>query len=730
MRLAILTLLLAPAAWAAAPPRAVADADLSVEELAAIARPAVVVVHVSGRAKSEGLGTGFVISPDGLIATNQHVIGEGRAISVEMPDGSRHDVTEVHAFDRKNDLALIRIKANNLPCLPLGDAARLRDGQAVVALGNPRGLKYSVVAGVVSGRREVLGRQMVQVAIPIEPGNSGGPLLDRRGRVVGVMTIKSLVTDNLGFAMPVDALRPLLARPSPVPMRAWQTIGVLDPDEWSLLGGANWRQRAGRILVDGVGAGFGGRALCLSKRPTPALPFEATVTVKLDDEKGAAGLAFHADGKDRHYGFYPSGGKLRLVRFNGADVYSWKVLGDKEAAAYRPGEWNTLRVRLEEGRLRCWVNGEQVYDLEDDAFTTGKVGLAKFRDTAAEFKQFAVAKELPKADAPPGLLALADKSLAAGLSADSLRKMPPGKPGTLAALRERARELERQAEQLRKLATALHQREVLTRLAAVCAEERIDMIHAALLVARLDNDEVDVEGYRAEVARLGRKLKASLPEKATEADKLAALDRFLFRERGFHGSRGDYYNRSNSYISEVIDDREGLPITLSLLYIEVARHVGLRIEGVGLPGHFVVRHRPAKGPPQLIDVFEGGKRMSREDAARIVKERSGRDLDAEDLRAVTPKELLTRLVSNLMTVARSERDLPALARYADAQVAIDATNGDARAMRAGLRLQSGDLSGAGEDADWLLKNKPDGIDLEKVAQLKRYLEGLKRGPKG
>src|SRR5262249_35638950 len=231
MRYLVFALLLVSSAWAAAPPRAVADKDLSVEEMARVVRPSACVITVSGAEQDESRATGFVISPDGLIATNQHVVGEGRAIAVELADGSRHNVTEVYAFDRKNDLAIIRIDAKNLPCLPLGDATLLRDGQAVVAMGNPKGLKYSVVAGVVSGRRAVEGRSMIQVAIPIEPGNSGGPLLDRRGRVVGLLTIKSLVTDNLGFAMPINALRPLIAKPSPVAMSAWRTIGVLDADE-------------------------------------------------------------------------------------------------------------------------------------------------------------------------------------------------------------------------------------------------------------------------------------------------------------------------------------------------------------------------------------------------------------------------------------------------------------------------------------------------------------------
>src|SRR5204862_766334 len=137
--------------------------------------------------------------------------------------------------------------------------------------------------------------------------------------------------------------------------------------------------------------------------------------------------------------------------------------------------------------------------------------------------------------------------------------------------------------------------------------------------ALLDNDEVDVEAYRKEVDRMGRDLTATLPKDADDKAKLAALNKYLFTQRGFHGSRGDYYHKSNSYLNEVIDDREGLPITLSVLYLELARRIGVKVEGVGLPGHFVVRHVPAKGDPQLIDVFDGGKALSRQDAAEKVR---------------------------------------------------------------------------------------------------------------
>jgi regulator of sirC expression with transglutaminase-like and TPR domain len=595
---------------------------------------------------------------------------------------------------------------------------------------------------------------MIQVAIPIEPGNSGGPLLDRRGRVVGVMTVKSLVTANLGFAVGVRSLAPLLRKPNPVPMRAWLTIGSLDAEEWQVKGGGRWRQRAGRIIGEGAGpggpaasessselagpdrtmrGGFGGRSLCLARRAVPAVPFELAVTVKLEEESGAAGLAFHSDGGDRHYGFYPSNGKLRLARFNGPDVFSWKVLREKASPAYRPGEWNTLKVRLEKGRIKCLVNDDLVFDAVEGEFTSGQVGLARFRDTTAWFKRFRVGKEVGSSEPAPALMASVAKALAGASSGaimpELLKKLPAGKPATLAALREQARLLEQQAARLRQVALLLHQRQVLEELQGVlkAKEKDVDLVHAALLIARLDNDEVDVGAYRGEVERMAHKVQAGLGKGADEKRKLAALDRFLFTEKGFHGSRSDYYNRSNSYLSEVIDDREGLPITLSVLYMELARRLGVAVEGVGLPGHFVVRCVPKKGKPQLIDVFEGGARMSRADAAKKVLAVTGRKLEDVYLKAVPKRMIVVRMLHNLLNVARGERDAAGAMRYLDAIIAVHPKPGEERGLRAALRYQAGDLKGAREDVDWLLENEPEGIDLERVKAMRRFLEREEKG---
>lgn len=703
----------------------------SVVQLAEQARKSVVVITVSGRdGRQQGLGSGFVVSADGLIATNLHVIGEGRPISVQTADGKKFEVTEVHAFDRPLDLALIRVNAKVLPALVLGDSDSLKQGQPVVAIGNPHGLKHSVVAGVVSGTREIDGRQMIQLAIPIEPGNSGGPLLDMQGRVHGLLTMKSAVTENLGFAMPSNALKTLIAKPNPTLMSRWLTIGTLDPQEWTTLFGARWRQRAGRILVDGMGGGFGGRSLCLSHMPLPEAPFEIAVSVKLDHEEGAAGLVFCADGSDVHYGFYPSNGRLRLSRFDGPDVYSWAVLAEVKNVNYRQGDWNALKVRFEKGKIQCFVNDSPAIESTDGKLVGGKVGLAKFRATEAEFRSFRVGKELPStrvADNVAARLRQVIDELPADAAArpEAAARFAEDGPAGVAALRERALALEQQSQQLKKLAQTVHQRRVEKELAKLFDkpnDDEIDLFHAALLVALLDNDEVDVEGYRQEVDRMAREISREFAAEADEPTRLAALNKYLFDEHGFHGSRGDYYHRSNSYVNEVLDDREGLPITLSVIYIELARKIGLKMAGVGLPGHFMVRHEPSQGDSQLIDVYERGKVFPRADAEKLVREVNERPPTDADFAAASKRAIIVRMLRNLRGLSQRGSDIDGMLRYLNAILAISPAEGEDRFMRAVLLLRSGRRAEAIVDADWLLEHHPEGINLNQVDELRRVLD--------
>lgn len=712
----------------------IADATqpLDVEKLTAMVRDSVVVVSFTGRDnKTVGLGSGFVISEDGLVATNMHVIGEARPVFVKTADGKRHAVTEIHATDRNLDLAILKIDAKNLKPLALGDSSTLKQGEDVVALGNPQGLTFSVVRGVVSGRREIDDKPMIQLAIPIEQGNSGGPLLDRFGRVHGILTMKSLVTQNLGFAVEINALKPLIKQPNPIPLSRWLTIGTLSPKQWTTLFGANWRQRAGRIHVEGRGDGFGGRSLALWKEPPPQTPFEAAVWVKLDEGDQAAGLVFHADGKDRHYGFYPSNGQLRFSRFDGPDVFSWQVLEQVRSRHYREGEWNHLKVRVEADRIQCFLNDEKVIESTDARYQVGQVGLAKFRETEAEFKDFQIAKSIPPSQPSPKTVkriqdAVANLEIGNPPTSKLAENLLPEADSTTSVLEEEARRLELQAKRLRQLGQQIHETRVRQALGKLLKkkEQEVDLIEAALCIAWLDNEEVNVSAYLAQVDRMVEDIQESLADKKepTEQQKLAALDEYLFGQMGFHGGRTNYYSKSNSYLNEVLDDREGLPILLSVLYMELGKRLGLQIVGVGLPGHFVVRHEPKKGPGQLIDPFERGEKISREEAMKVVERSTGRPFDGEFLRSQTPQEILSRMLNNLMGVARDAGDAEAMLRYVETLMVINRDNAEYRWYRAVLRFQTDRSAEAYQDTTWLLDKQPADIEMPRVEQLHRILE--------
>lgn len=701
----------------------------SVEQLAEGAKDSIAVLLYIGRdGKQQGIGTGFVIAEDGLIATNLHVIGEARPITVQLADGSKHEATVVQASDRKLDLAIVKIDAKRkLKPLPLGDSNKVKQGSPIVAIGHPRGLEHSVVAGVISGRRDMDGVSMLQLAIPIEQGNSGGPVLDPQGRVIGIVTLKSLETANLGYAVPVNALKEIQGRPNPIAIEQWLTIGALDKSEWKTLFGARWRQRAGRIIVDGAGTGFGGRALCLSLRQAPDFPYELTVTVKLDDEKGAAGLVFGGDAEGKHYGFYPTNGKIRLTRFDGPDVFSWKILHDQASPAYRPGDWNTFRVRVEKDKFIGFLNDEKIIELKNPDYYGTTFGLAKFRETVAEFKKFQAGPKVASGSIPKDFRLSFEKVLPMipldkEVTSKDLTPLLKAPAASATLLRGKARELEKQAEQLRKLALAVHHERTVADLGTLfkAPDAKVDLATAALLVAKLDNEELDVDFYRQEIDRLARLVAERIPAKTPPAKAIEELNRFLFKERGFHGSHTEYYAKSNSYLNEVIDDREGLPITLSVLYIEIARRLKLDVVGIPLPRHFVVRLENGAAS-QYIDVF-AGTLLSKMDAEQKVKSALKRAPMEKDFEPATKKEIVVRMLHNLISVAESEKDMSSMLRYLDGIVAVNPDAHEERWARAYFRFQGGQRQGSIEDCDYLLKHAPAVLDLERVRELRSILD--------
>ncbi len=718
-----------PADTSAATPVLTPMAPEDVAALADRVKKSVVVISFSDRdGKTHGMGSGFILREDGLIATNLHVIGEARPISVRTFEGKTYPVESIYAHEKSQDLAILKITAQGLAVLELGDSDTLVQGQPVVAVGNPQGLEHSVVAGVVSGlRQDISGMSMIQLAIPIEPGNSGGPLVDLAGKVHGLLTIKSLVTDNLGYAVMINSLKPLLADPNPIAMSKWLTIGSVNPRRWTVPGDVRWTQRAGRIHVSGQGNGIGGRSLCLSTTKRPELPFEVGVSVKMDEADGAAGLVlFHT--ADTHYGFYPSSGKLRFTRFDGPTVYEWNVLWEEARPEYQDGEWNHLKVRIEADRIQCFCNDQLVHESLDTKYRTGEVGIAKFRHTTAKFKGFAVGAQL-ESQAPPQEL-VADAAAQISLLS---RSRPPladqiapllEKPETLhAALEAQALALEQSAKRLRQLSREVHSARHRKQLVEVLSapEDEIDLARAALLIAAIDNPEVEVADSLQTLDDLAGDFLKSVPETLTEPEKLQAFHCFLFEEQGFHGSRVNYYNPSNSYLNETIDDREGLPITLSVVYMALAKRVGLHVEGVGLPGHFVVRHVPKMGEPTLIDPYDRGQTLTLAKAEALVTE-SGRTWEESALATQTSKQIVVRMLRNLIGLVDPAKDPEAGLRYVETILAIEPDSIPDQGFKAFLCYQTERLEEGVEITEHLIEIGSPEVLIDRVQQLQDMLK--------
>ena len=157
-------------------------------------------------------GSGFLISKDGHVVTNYHVIKNGNSALVKLPNGSFFAVDGVLASDKDRDVAVIKAHGNGFRTLTLGDSDRLQVGEEVVAIGNPLSLESTVSNGIVSAIRTVEdeGGKFVQITVPISPGSSGGPLFNMAGEVVGITTSHIKGGENLNFAIPINDVKPML----------------------------------------------------------------------------------------------------------------------------------------------------------------------------------------------------------------------------------------------------------------------------------------------------------------------------------------------------------------------------------------------------------------------------------------------------------------------------------------------------------------------------------------
>jgi S1-C subfamily serine protease len=187
--------------------------DPSTSQIAAAATPATVTIITLGvSGDTLGLGSGFIVNPSGIIVTNHHVIRGASAAVVILANGERFNRVEAVDGDAAADVAVIKVPGYGLPVL--SSSAIVPDvGAKVVAIGSPRGLSQTVSEGIVSARRILDGRELVQISAPISPGSSGGPVLDAQGRVFAIATSQITDGQQLNFAVPVRYALGLVSEP-------------------------------------------------------------------------------------------------------------------------------------------------------------------------------------------------------------------------------------------------------------------------------------------------------------------------------------------------------------------------------------------------------------------------------------------------------------------------------------------------------------------------------------
>jgi len=171
-------------------------------EIVAHIQPAVVVIETD-----EVLASGFLVKPDGIIVTNHHVVANAKAMAVKFQSGEVYRNVYLLGSDRINDLAFLKIEAVDLPTIPLGNSNDVQVGEDVLLVGAPQGLGQTVSSGLISGIRLDEGVRVLQTSAAASPGSSGGPLLNRKGEAIGVMSFKLVNGENLNFTIPINYVR-------------------------------------------------------------------------------------------------------------------------------------------------------------------------------------------------------------------------------------------------------------------------------------------------------------------------------------------------------------------------------------------------------------------------------------------------------------------------------------------------------------------------------------------
>jgi len=252
----------------------------------------------------------------------------------------------------------------------------------------------------------------------------------------------------------------------------------------------------------------------------------------------------------------------------------------------------------------------------------------------------------------------------------------------------------------------------------------IDLARAALLIAQSEYRSLDVDAYLGRLAALAGA--APVRRAADPLERLHRLREYLFAEQGFAGNREDYFDPRNSYVNEVLDRRLGIPITLSLVLIDVGRRLGLEMEGIGLPGHFITGARVG-GEHVLLDPFNGGSILTGESCSELAGRALGRPVEAtaEHLTPVSHRQFLARMLANLKHIYWRREAWPKVVAVIDRLLVLNPGAGTEWRDRGVAWNSMGELRRGLADWERYLTEFPNAADHEKVKhQLRRVRQKL------
>ncbi len=259
-----------------------------------------------------------------------------------------------------------------------------------------------------------------------------------------------------------------------------------------------------------------------------------------------------------------------------------------------------------------------------------------------------------------------------------------------------------------------HARRQFARLAAA-PDSALDLAEAALWIGAEEDGPIDVDRYLDRFDELALPLRERLSPAQAPRERLDALIGYLFRERGFHGNEAEYYDPRNSYLHQVLDRRVGLPITLSLVLIEVARRVGMRLAGVGFPAHFLAVDLDL--PQLFIDPFGGGRLLTEYECRVLLRQKTqGRvEFDRNQLKPVSGRQLLVRVLQNLKSVHTSRGDLDRALAASDRIILLAPSAAEEYRDRGLTQLQRRAFRAAVADLNHYLSLSPMADDRQLIA---------------